>query len=261
MGAAPPEHGKRRAPLTVTEVGDEGAPLVVLVHGALDRARSLRRVVERLPDLRVATYDRRGYGASVAAGPPTRMGDHVEDLIEVLGGRRATVVGHSVGGHVGILASIARPDLVASLGLWEPPTPWMDFWPERAKRSVAHIVGNRVPGEVGERGARMMLGDDAWERLPDEARELRRAEGRAFLVDAGAEEDALYDWADVRVPCLIGYGERTWPWTLDSSRRAAAAIGCDTFVIAGSTHLGNVSHPGDFAEFVRQAVALGKLGK
>jgi pimeloyl-ACP methyl ester carboxylesterase len=244
--------------LDVAEVGDEDAPLVVLVHGALDRARSLRRVVERLPDLHVVTYDRRGYGGSVAMGPPTSMRQHVDDLIEVLHGRRATVVGHSVGDYVAILASIARPDLVASLGLWEPPTPWMDFWPERAKRSVAHIIGNGVPAEVGERGARMMLGDEGWDRLSDDARELRRAEGRAFLVDAAAESEPLYEWADVHVPCIIGYGERTWPWTLDSSQRAAADLGCGTFVIAGSTHLGNVSHPDEFADFVRQAVALGR---
>ena len=255
-GAA--EHGDERRPgLAVDEAGDESVPLVVLVHGGLDRARSLRRVVERLPDLRVVTYDRRGYGRSVGAGAPTAMSQHVDDLIDVLAGRRATVVGHSVGAHVGVLASIARPDLVASLGLWEPPTPWMDFWPAPAKRSVAHIVGTGVPEEVGERGGRMMLGDDRWDRLSEDERELRRAEGRAFLVDAASESETLYEWADVRVPCLVGHGEHTWPWTLESSQRAAAILGCETFVIGGATHLGNVSHPDEFAEFVRKAVAVG----
>ena len=259
MGHAAAEHGDDGRPgLAVDEVGDARAPLVVLVHGAMDRARSLRRVVERLPELRVVTYDRRGYGASVDVGPATGVREHVDDLIDLLRGRRAVVVGHSAGAHVAILASIARPDLVASLGLWEPPTPWMDFWSERAKRSVAHIVGNGVPAEVGERGARLMLGDEGWDRLSEDAQQLRRAEGRAFLVEAASESVALYDWADVRVPCLIGYGERTWPWTLESSQRGAAALGCETFVIAGSTHLGNVSHPGEFADFVRQAVALGR---
>jgi pimeloyl-ACP methyl ester carboxylesterase len=61
----------------------------------------------------------------------------------------------------------------------------------------------------------------------------------------------------VRVPCLVGHGEHTWPWTLESSQRAAAILGCETFVIGGATHLGNVSHPDEFAEFVRKAVAVG----
>jgi len=246
--------------LAVTEQGPGGpdAPIVVLVHGALDRARSLRRTVERLPDLHVVAYDRRGYGASLDAGPPTGLGQHVEDLLGIIGGRRATIVAHSLGSHVAVLAAIARPDLVASVGLWEPPVPWMEFWPATARRTVETIASATDPADVGERGAMSMLGEDGWNRLSDDARALRRAEGHAFVVDMASEIEAPYDWADLRVPCLIGFGEKTWPWTLDASQRIAALIGCDTFVIEGATHTAHVSHPDEFTAFARAAVALGR---
>ncbi len=114
-------------------------PIVVLVHGAMDRSRSFRRVVDQLADHRVVTYDRRGYGASVDAKPASGLQDHTADLLEVIGNRRATVVAHSVASHIAVLAAIQDPDRVAGIGLWEPAAPWMDFWPEKARRSVAEL--------------------------------------------------------------------------------------------------------------------------
>jgi pimeloyl-ACP methyl ester carboxylesterase len=245
------------ARLSVTEQGDPDGPLVVLVHGAMDRSRSLRRVVERLPDLHVVAYDRRGYGDSVPAGPPSGLAQHVADLLEVLAGRRATVVAHSFGCHIGVLASIAHPEVVAALGLWEPPVPWMDFWPERSKRVVAGIVAAGDPGAVAEAGAKSMLGDEGWARLSEEARAQRRAEGPALVTDIASELEPLYDLADVTVPCLVGYGGDTWPYSSDASQRVAAMVGCEPFVVEGAPHMGHATHPDGFAGFVRSAVALG----
>jgi pimeloyl-ACP methyl ester carboxylesterase len=233
------------------------APLVVLVHGAMDRARSLRRVVERLTDLHVVVYDRRGYGDSLCAGPPAGLLEHATDLLDVIGGRRATVVGHSLGCHVAVLAAIREPGRVASVGLWEPPVPWMDFWPDRARRTVATIASSPDPGEVGERGVRAMLGDDGWERLSDETRAQRRAEGVAFVVDMASEVEAPFAWTDLGVPCVIGYGERSWPYSVEASRRLAEIIGCPTFVVADAPHTAHASHPDGFADFVRRAVDVG----
>ena len=242
--------------LAITEHGDPSGALVVLVHGAMDRARSLRRVVERLPEFRVVAYDRRGYGDSVAAGPPTGLAQHVDDLIAVIDGRPATVVAHSFGSHIAVLTSLARPDLVASLGLWEPPVPWMDFWPERSKRIVAKIVAAGDPGDVAEAGARSMLGDEGWARLSDDARAQRRAEGQAFVTDMASELEPLYDWSEVRVPCLIGYGSETWSYSHEASVRVAAMLSCEAFVVEGAAHMGHATHPDGFAGFVRQAATL-----
>ena len=83
--------------LAVTEHVPEdrrrGDPVVVLVHGSLDRSTSFTRVLRRLEDLHTIVYDRRGYHGSRQAVPlATSLDDHVDDLLAVIGGRPAVVV-------------------------------------------------------------------------------------------------------------------------------------------------------------------------
>ena len=229
-------------------------PIVVLVHGAMDRSRSFRRVVDHLTDLRIVTYDRRGYGDSVDAEPASGLGDHVADLLDVIGNRRATVVAHSAASHIAVLAAIEDPDRVASIGLWEPVAPWMDFWPEKARQSVARIAAASDPGDVAERGVIAMAGEQAWDRLGETGRQQRRAEGAAFVLDMESGMSAPYDFADVPVPCVIGYGA-TWPH-VETSPRLARTLGCPTFTIAQASHVAHLTHPAEFADFVRRAVAV-----
>ncbi len=249
---------RRVGGLAVTErhATRAGAPLVVLVHGTLDRGRSMRRVVERLPDLHVVSYDRRGYAGSIGPEPPTGLPQHVDDLIAVLDGRTATVVAHSFGSHVAVLAAITRPDLVASVGLWEPPTPWMEHAPPDMKSRVAGLASSPDPEAVGEATRRRMMGEEAWAALPAATRDECRAEGRAFVVDMASEVDPPYDWADLPVPCVIGRGGRT---TLDHNgtcARLAALLGCELFCADEAPHTAHLHAPATFAEFVRRAVAL-----
>jgi pimeloyl-ACP methyl ester carboxylesterase len=229
-------------------------PIVVLVHGAMDRSRSFRRVVDHLADYRVVTYDRRGYGDSVEARPASGLQDHVADLLDVIGDRRATVVAHSVASHIAVLAAIEDPDRVASIGLWEPAAPWMDFWPEKARRSVARIAAAPDSGDVAERGVIAMAGEEAWNRLSEAARQQRRAEGAAFVLDMVSGMEAPYDWADVRVPCIIGYGA-SWPH-VETSPQLARTLACPTFTIEEASHVAHLTHPAEFAELIRRAAAV-----
>jgi pimeloyl-ACP methyl ester carboxylesterase len=228
-------------------------PIVVLVHGAMDRSRSFRRVVDHLADHRVVTYDRRGYGDSVDAEPASGLQDHAADLLEVIGNRRATVVAHSVASHIAVLAAIEEPDRVASIGLWEPAAPWMDFWPEKARRSVARIAAAPDSGDVAERGVIAMAGERAWNRLSEAARRQRRAEGAAFVLDMASGMAPPYDWADVLVPRIIGHGA-SWPH-VETSPQLARTLACPTFTIEQASHVAHLTHPKEFAEFVRRAVA------
>jgi pimeloyl-ACP methyl ester carboxylesterase len=57
------------------EAGDAAHPLVVLVHGAMDRSAGMLRLSRRLDhEYRVVRYDRRGYGRSTPHGGPVRHG-------------------------------------------------------------------------------------------------------------------------------------------------------------------------------------------
>jgi len=243
--------------VTVRAAGDPRAPLVVLVHGALDRGASFGRVADHLTELNLILYDRRGYEGSLHATPPAdSLADHAADLLALIGDRRATVVAHSFGSHVAVLAAIAGPRHVASVGLWEPPVPWMEFWPAQARATVAAIAGAPDPGDVGELAYKTMVGRGAWERLSESTRRRRRAEGVAFRADIASELEAPYEWEDLGVPCVIGYGGSTWAYTSEAARRVAALLDCPSFVIAGAGHMAHATHPEGFAGFVRRSVEL-----
>src|SRR5258707_15217997 len=101
------------------EHGRRGGMLVVLVHGAVDSGDSFTEVVHRLDGIQAVTYDRRGCGSAWELFKPNlTLADHVDDLLDVVGGRPAAVVGHSLGGLVAIGAALRRPDLIRAVGLY-----------------------------------------------------------------------------------------------------------------------------------------------
>jgi pimeloyl-ACP methyl ester carboxylesterase len=235
---------------------ERGAPLVVLVHGSLDRAASFARVAKRLADLDVVTYDRRGYHRSRSEAAPAGLDDHVADLVTVIDGRRATLVGHSLGGDVALAAAIAAPDLVAAVGAYEPPLPWLEWWPRRAATRA-----DEDPAAFAEAFFRRVVGDQAWERLPERTRAERRAEGPTLLAELVAlrTKGAPFDLAAVPVPLVLGRGEQSL-WHHRRAVDALVEIHPDAVVveIEGEAHGAHRSHPDAFAGFVRRAVAAGR---
>ena len=164
------------------------------------------------------------------------------------------MVADSVAGNIAVLAAIEDPDRIASIGLWEPAAPWMDFWPEKARQSVARIAAASDAGDVAERGVIAMAGEEAWNRLGEAAQQQRRAEGAAFVLDMVTGMTPCYDWEQLRVPCTIGYGT-SWPH-VKTSPQIARILDCPTVTIDGASHVAHLTHPLKFAEFVRRAVAL-----
>jgi pimeloyl-ACP methyl ester carboxylesterase len=231
-----------------------GAPLVVLVHGSLDRAASFSRVGRRLRDLDVVVYDRRGYHRSRSAAPRAAgFDDHVADLLAVIGDRRAAVVGHSLGGDVALAAAIAAPQAITAVGAYEPPLPWMAWWPRRNR-----TIDTDDPAGFAEAFFRRVVGDQAWERLPERTRAERRAEGPTLLAEISAlrMDAAPFDLAALAVPLVVGRGERS----LAHHRRAIDALvelrpDAEVVEISGAAHGAHLSHPDAFAAFVRQTVA------
>jgi 3-oxoadipate enol-lactonase len=66
---------------------------------------------------RTIVYDQRGTGLSPVPAEPYDVHDLAADAIEILGGRRAHVVGFSMGGYVALTLALAQPELVRSLVL------------------------------------------------------------------------------------------------------------------------------------------------
>ncbi len=241
--------------------GTDG-PLVVLVHGSLDRASSFDRVLRRLDDLHTLTYDRRGYARSRDAQPARWTIDgHVDDLLALVDGRPCVLVGVSYGGDVALGAALRGEGApVLAVAAFEPPMPWLGAWSQRRlpPGADARPIHGDGPSEAAERFFRRMVGDAAWERLPERTKQERRADGpalRAELADLRRPAPP-FDVTDLAVPSVFGRGERTAPhhhavvgWLSEH------VPGAELVEVAGAGHGAHLTHPDAFAAFVRTAVA------
>jgi pimeloyl-ACP methyl ester carboxylesterase len=197
--------------LAVTESGPVDAPVIVLVHGGMDRASSLRRVARSLSDdFLVVIYDRRGYGRSRLLGGPYGISQQVDDLVSVLARRPAVVFGHSLGGNIALAAADRHPGLVRAVGAYEAPMSWEPWWPVNTAGSEAVLLAAEQSPEVaGATFVRRMIGDRRWDRLPSATRAEREAEGVALVGELDDLRRAPpYDPARIAVPILLAYGER-----------------------------------------------------
>ncbi|MEI8240404.1 MAG: alpha/beta fold hydrolase, partial [Actinomycetota bacterium] len=118
--------------------GDEHHPLVVVIHGAMDRAAGMLKLSRRLDErYRVLRYDRRGYGRSHPHPGPFGMPGQVDDLEQLLAGRRAVLVGHSYGGNVALAFADRSPEQVAGVVVYEIPMSFEPWWPGTTSAAVA----------------------------------------------------------------------------------------------------------------------------
>jgi pimeloyl-ACP methyl ester carboxylesterase len=241
---------------TAYQTGPEDAELIILVHGAPDRRTAFRRVQRHLPEFRVVTYDRRGYGESAALPLAASLADHAHDLLRVLEGRRAVVVGHSFGGNVALHAVTLQPELFAAVGIWESSMCWLPGWPAEHIDEVRALAETDDTRMLGERMGRALIGPTAWDRLDEAGRELRRVEGHAFALDMSFILEEPYDVHDVKVPFSHGVGGDTEGAHSVGARLLAQQTGVDAVVVDGVSHLAHIQAPHQWAQFVRAVLAL-----
>lgn len=244
--------------------GPAGGRLAVLVHGTMDRSTSFTRLMAKLPDWTVLTYDRRGYARSAHTGPPASFDEQVADLVSVIAshsggpgpGAPAVAFGHSFGGDV-VLATIAcHPGLVTSAVVWEPPQPWLAWWPDStATRGGGSGLG---PEERAEWFMRRMVGDRVWEHLPQATRRLRRSEGRTLEAELRSiAAGPPFDPSRVTVPVIAGRGGKSKPHQRRSVEELVATLpDAQLAEIPGAAHGAHLSHAGEVAALLRRAAGV-----
>jgi pimeloyl-ACP methyl ester carboxylesterase len=135
--------------LHVREAGQEGAPRLLLIHGASANLRELWTPLadEFAPLHRVIAYDRPGMGYS---DRPRRNGHAVAyqaacaaRVLEASGDGPATIIAHSLGSAVALRLALDHPHLVRGLVLIAPashPYPWKPAW--WARLSATPVLGD-----------------------------------------------------------------------------------------------------------------------
>jgi pimeloyl-ACP methyl ester carboxylesterase len=226
------------------EAGSPDRPLIVVIHGSMDRSAGMLKLSRRLdPDFRVLRYDRRGYGRSFPHDGPFTMDAQVDDLVVLLAGRRAVLVGHSYGGDIALTAAEQHPELVAGVAVYETPLSWEPWWPGTTAGAIA-VAASGMPEEAAERFMRRLLGDRRWEELPEGTRQTRRAEGIAMVEElADLRRHQPWTAAHITVPVVTAYGSRGAPHHQEGMRYAADLLECPVVELAECRHDAPLSHP------------------
>jgi pimeloyl-ACP methyl ester carboxylesterase len=106
--------------LQLLQIGPNGAPAVCFLHGGAAHAHWFDRVIPTFADrFHAIALDQRGHGESQWATPPAyATEDFARDLLALmdrLGLRRMTLVGHSMGGHNSMAFAAWYPERTAAL--------------------------------------------------------------------------------------------------------------------------------------------------
>jgi len=218
---------------------------------------------------RVVVYDRRGFGQST--GSVVRdYRVHTRDLLALLeeyAAEPATLVGWSAGGIVTLDAALARPELVRSLVLYEPP------WHAKRYPSPGLLTAMmrvqfrrrllRDPVGAARVFLRFVFNEGSHSNAMDRFSAGLRAEidhdAQAALAEIDAGTGEYLTAAAIRslaVPVMGVTGERTSPMLRSSMRRLAAHLPSMTIRKLGGGHALHLDDPAGFTKTIASAVQL-----
>jgi len=241
---------------------------VLLVHGTGGN------IWDPLPEMlasaghRVIAYDRRGFGGSThqAIKDLPRHTADAAALLQGLNAAPAIVVGHSMGGVIGLDLAARHPDLVRALVLVEPPLHFKKHPSANMIRSlvVAQVV-RRVRGEqvAAERFFRFATGTtdggNGYDQTPPDERAKLLANAPAVMreLDSGTGEHVTTaDIAGIGCPVICLVGSMTLPDYGRAAERIAKARPATRIVtVEGAGHVLPISHPQAVLDAVREVSA------
>jgi pimeloyl-ACP methyl ester carboxylesterase len=214
-------------------------PVVVLVHGAVERGSGFSPVVELLGDFDVITYDRIGHGERWREGTAS-IGDDIAELLELIDERSVTAVGHSLGGLVALGAAIERPVSFSSIGLYETAVPWANWWSDVERASLLAETDKNLAAASEAPATDHEQRTVAWQCC------------RRQVIDA---LDGPFSWQDLSVPLVTGRGEESRGSSARDASLVAEFFGATVVQLPGATHRAHRGDPIGFADFVRACVA------
>jgi pimeloyl-ACP methyl ester carboxylesterase len=241
------------------EHGD-GLP-VLGIHGTPSSAVLWEEAAAGLAEIcRCIIYDRRGFHRSGRPVPfeAVDLADHVDDaaaLLDALSATPAVVIGRSTGGEIALALAHRHPEKVTALALLEPAVFWLDpeaqAWAGRLREKVLEAAAIE-PRSAAAAVIREALGDQVWDALPKELRDMFTETSPAVLaeikgdgLDLSQNPPALgpEELGNVRQPTLLVSAEDS-PRVLRSvnSRLAELLPAAESVLVPGG-HLINPAHP------------------
>lgn len=249
--------------------GHDGAPAVVLLHGASGNARDM---IEALgahidPRYRVLAFDRPGHGWSdrpggAADAAPARQAQLVREALDALGVERAVIVGHSWSGALATRFALDHPGKVAGLVLLGPVThPWPGgvtwYYTPAAHPLAAGLFTRLVSAPVGALSfAKAVSGVFAPDAAPADYASrtgawlvLRPHEFRANAEDVfhlhGHVSAQYLRYDEIRVPTSVIHGakDNTVSPTIHSRAIARQIAGARLILLPEGGHMPHHAYP------------------
>lgn len=210
------------------------APVVAL-HSSASGPAQWRRLALDLAERHAVTvpkltHDCAGQGLAVAADAV------IAQLLRI--GEPVHLVGHSFGGAVALKIAVLRPDLIASLTLYEPSALFLaDCTDEdealgiESLRQIAASLAANIEAGRADVGIRQFIAfwhnQDCWDHLPA-SKQLRLAAAAPSVVDdftaVFSERMSLTELHSVQIPTLVMLGMDSPQLTQRIAARIANAM-------------------------------------
>lgn len=238
IGPASSYYISQRLRLHYVDWGNRGAPLLVLVHGGRDHARSWDWVARELrSDWHVIAPDLRGHGdSSWVRGGHYTLHEFVLDLAQLLNLLDlfpVTLIGHSLGGAIALQYAGIYPErvqkLVAIEGLGPSPAMIKQLRAENSWERTDDWI-RRVREFAGRQPRRYASIDAAAKRMLEMNSFLSEEQAHHLTVHGVARnEDGSYSWK------FDNYVRVFYPQRYDFAevRETWARIECPTLLIRG----------------------------
>ncbi len=246
------------------EVFGEGETALVFVHGWSCDSRYWREQVPVFSKkYRVVVLDLAGHGHSGMARKKYTMGAFGEDVkaaTEAAGGRRAILVGHSMGGSVIAEAARLMPErIVGLIGIDTLENIEYPLTRKALKKMIAPLKKNFQAGT--RQFVKPMVSPQTDPQLGEWILSDMSAAPSAVALSAmnelimryvTGEEARVFD--QLRIPVVTVNGDLGWPINYEANRRHMLSY--DAIVLKGADHFLMMSRPEEFNDALEKAVQM-----
>jgi pimeloyl-ACP methyl ester carboxylesterase len=247
-----------------------GAP-VVFVHGSWGDHHNWDSVAPELArSFHVVTYDRRGHSQSGRLPGQGHIDEDVADLAALIVARAlapAHVVGNSYGSAIALKLATARPELLGSLIVHEPPLIGMlgnDPTRPVVQQRIGAVLETLRAGRLEEGAEQFVdtvaLGPGMWQKLTPELRRTFVFNAETWLDEMNEPESVmavdLNRLSAFHRPALVSQGDQSPPFfgvIVDTIARALPHVRRHTF--RGAGHVPHLTHAEEFVQVVRAFVS------
>jgi pimeloyl-ACP methyl ester carboxylesterase len=219
--------------------GNASAPLLLLIHGGRDHCRSWDWVAERFRGrFHIIAPDLRGHGYSDwSGGGAYSQSAYIQDVAQLVYQKRlapVAIIGHSLGGSIGLLYAGLFPETVTKIvaieGLGRAPNLVREYSRVPIEERLQRWIVERREG-AGRAPRRFSSMDEATARMRAANARLTEEQGRLLTSHGSLQnEDGTYSW---KFDPEIRFGGPAVELSYEDQYRLWSRITCSVLLVRG----------------------------